>query len=78
MPGRLSFLPCGFLVRGECEVTVGEGNCAAEPARRTNSTIRWVEHMDAELSALEARRNKTRQLAQAMMQELLTGRTRLV
>jgi len=34
--------------------------------------------MDAELSALEARREKTRALKQAMMQELLTGRTRLV
>lgn len=34
--------------------------------------------MDAELAALEARRNKTRDLKQAMMQELLTGRTRLV
>lgn len=34
--------------------------------------------MDAELSALEARREKTRQLKQAMMQELLTGKTRLI
>ena len=34
--------------------------------------------MDAELSALEQRRNKTRDLKQAMMQELLTGRIRLV
>ncbi|MHB1813555.1 MAG: restriction endonuclease subunit S [Steroidobacteraceae bacterium] len=34
--------------------------------------------MDAELSALEERRDKTRALKQAMMQELLTGRTRLV
>jgi type I restriction enzyme S subunit len=34
--------------------------------------------MDAELLALEARRAKTRALKQAMMQELLTGRTRLV
>ena len=34
--------------------------------------------VDAELSALEARRDKTRNLKQAMMQELLTGRTRLV
>mgnify|MGYP001164644583 CR=1 FL=1 len=33
--------------------------------------------MDAEIAALEARRNKTRNLKQAMMQELLTGRTRL-
>ena len=34
--------------------------------------------MDAELAAIEARRDKTRALKQAMMQELLTGRTRLV
>lgn len=34
--------------------------------------------MDTELAALDARRNKTRALKQGMMQELLTGRTRLV
>jgi type I restriction enzyme S subunit len=34
--------------------------------------------MDGELAALEARRGKTRDLKQAMMQELLTGKTRLV
>ncbi len=34
--------------------------------------------IDAELAALEQRREKTRALKQAMMQELLTGRTRLV
>ena len=34
--------------------------------------------MDAELAALEQRREKTRALKQAMMQELLTGKTRLV
>ncbi len=34
--------------------------------------------MDAELAALGQRREKTRALKQAMMQELLTGRTRLV
>ena len=34
--------------------------------------------MDDELAALETRRSKTRDLKQAMMQELLTGRTRLV
>jgi type I restriction enzyme S subunit len=33
--------------------------------------------MDAELEALEQRRDKTRSLKQCMMQELLTGRTRL-
>jgi type I restriction enzyme S subunit len=34
--------------------------------------------MDAELAALEVRRDKTRALKQGMMQELLTGRIRLV
>jgi len=34
--------------------------------------------MDAELAALEQRREKTRALKQAMMQELLTGKTRFV
>jgi len=34
--------------------------------------------MDAELTALEARREKTRLLKQGMMQELLTGKTRLI
>ncbi|MBD1399443.1 restriction endonuclease subunit S [Pelovirga terrestris] len=34
--------------------------------------------MDAEINALEARRDKTRAIKQGMMQELLTGRTRLI
>lgn len=37
-----------------------------------------LEEMDAELAWLEQRREKTRAIKQAMMQELLTGRTRLV
>ncbi|CAM2973922.1 restriction endonuclease subunit S [Dichelobacter nodosus] len=37
-----------------------------------------LSEMDAELSALEARRDKTHNIKQAMMQELLTGKTRLV
>ena len=34
--------------------------------------------MDAELAALEASRDKTSDLKKAMMQELLTGRIRLI
>jgi len=34
--------------------------------------------MDAEIAAIEARRDKTRALKQGMMHELLTGRIRLV
>jgi len=49
------------------------------PDRAEQTAIAAVlSDMDAELAALEARREKTRALKQAMMQELLTGRTRLV
>ncbi|MCZ2109286.1 MAG: restriction endonuclease subunit S, partial [Dehalococcoidia bacterium] len=34
--------------------------------------------IDAEIAALEARRDKTRQIKLGMMQQLLTGRVRLV
>lgn len=51
----------------------------AFPAGKEQTAIAAVlSGMDAELAALEARRDKTRSLKQAMMQELLTGRTRLV
>jgi type I restriction enzyme S subunit len=37
-----------------------------------------LSEMDAELAGLEQRREKTRALKQGMMQELLTGRVRLI
>jgi type I restriction enzyme S subunit len=43
-----------------------------------NAIVSILQTMDAELTALEQRRNKTTALKQGMMQELLTGRTRLV
>ena len=46
------------------------------PEQTAIATI--LSDMDAELSALDVRREKTRNLKQAMMQELLTGKTRLV
>jgi type I restriction enzyme S subunit len=49
------------------------------PTRDEQTAIADVlSDMNAELSALMARRDKTRDLKQAMMQELLTGKTRLV
>ena len=47
-----------------------------KPEQTAIATV--LSDMDAELTALESRRNKTRALKQAMMQELLTGKTRLV
>jgi type I restriction enzyme, S subunit len=37
-----------------------------------------LDDMDGEITVLKARRDKTRDLKRAMMQELLSGRTRLV
>ena len=49
------------------------------PQRDEQKAISTVLYdMDAEITALEARREKTRDLKQAMMYELLTGKTRLV
>ncbi len=43
-----------------------------------NAIAEVLSDMDAEITALERRRDKTGALKQGMMQELLTGRTRLV
>ena len=54
--------------------------CVAAPPSRTEQTAiaTVLSDMDVELTALEQRRDKTRALKQGMMQELLTGRIRLV
>ncbi len=46
------------------------------PEQHAIATV--LSDMDSEIAALEARREKTRALKQGMMQELLTGRIRLV
>lgn len=51
-------------------------NLPSLPEQTAIATI--LSDMDAEIAALEARRDKTRALKQGMMQELLTGRIRLV
>ena len=50
------------------------------PSTKTEQTAiaEVLTDMDAELAVLEQRRDKTRAIKQAMMQELLTGRTRLL
>jgi type I restriction enzyme S subunit len=48
------------------------------PVAEQSAVAAVLSDMDAELDALEARRDKTRAVKQAMMQELLTGGTRLV
>ncbi|MCC6192946.1 MAG: restriction endonuclease subunit S [Burkholderiales bacterium] len=53
--------------------------CLSLPPKDEQSAIATVlSDMDAEIAALEARRDKTRAIKQGMMQQLLTGRVRLV
>lgn len=51
-------------------------SCPSIPEQTAIAEV--LSDMDAELAALEKRRDKTRDLKQGMMQELLTGKTRLV
>jgi restriction endonuclease S subunit len=55
-----------------------EREFVAPPLFEQTAIAAVLSDIDAELSALEGRRDKTRDLKQAMMQELLTGKTRLV
>ncbi|MBW4495400.1 MAG: restriction endonuclease subunit S [Oscillatoria princeps RMCB-10] len=49
------------------------------PSEKEQQAIAQVlSDMDAEIAALENRRAKTQAIKQGMMQELLTGRTRLI
>lgn len=48
------------------------------PLSEQKAIVEVLADMDAELATLESRRHKTGALKQAMMQELLTGKTRLV
>lgn len=82
----LQTLRQGFirLCAGSTFLEIGKTQLAAYGVRLP-STIKEqtaiaevLSDMDAELTALEAQRNKTRALKQGMMQELLTGKTRLI
>jgi type I restriction enzyme S subunit len=48
------------------------------PIEEQTAIATLLSDLDAELAALEARRDKTRALKQGMMQALLTGKTRLI
>jgi type I restriction enzyme, S subunit len=52
--------------------------CLPANASEQNAIAAVLSDMDAEIAALEAQRDKTRALKQGMMQELLTGRIRLI
>lgn len=66
-----------FLEIGKTQLRQYEVKLPAEKDEQT-AIATVLSDMDAEITALETRRIKTRSLKQAMMQALLTGRTRLV
>lgn len=66
-----------FLEIGKTQLAAYKVHLPSTKAEQT-AIAEVLSDMDAELSALEARRDKTRLLKQGMMQELLTGKTRLV
>ena len=51
---------------------------AMPPVDEQQAIVQILDDMDADLAALEQQRDKTRAVKQGMMQELLTGRIRLV
>lgn len=58
--------------------TFSEIEISLPPRPEQDAIAEALSDMEAELAALERRRDKTRALKQGMMQELLPGRTRLV
>jgi type I restriction enzyme S subunit len=71
---------CGgstFLEIGKAQLAIFEVCVPTTKAEQT-AIAAILADMDAEIAALEARLGKTRQLKQGMMQELLTGRVRLI
>lgn len=69
--------------QGDAVVHIGASALAGitlplPPLPEQTAIAQVLSDMDAELAVLEQRRGKTRAIKQGMMQELLTGRTRLV
>ena len=76
---QFRFFAVGTKVSGISKTSVAKIELHFPPSLKEQSAIATIlSDMDTELAALEARRDKTRALKQGMMQELLTGRIRLL
>ncbi|HAO79753.1 MAG TPA: restriction endonuclease subunit S [Verrucomicrobia subdivision 3 bacterium] len=72
------FYAVGTKVSGISKTNIAKLTMPVPKAAEQTAIAEVLTDLDAELAALEQRRAKTRALKQGMMQELLTGRTRLV
>ncbi|GBE11256.1 hypothetical protein BMS3Abin12_01835 [bacterium BMS3Abin12] len=74
--------PQSGVTRDEGTRQSGDTAPAVSPIRRRSAPGKplatVLSDMDAEIAALERRRDKTKQIKQGRMQQLLTGRVRLV
>ncbi len=72
------FYAVGTKVSGISKTNIAKLTIPVPPPAEQTAIAEVLSEMDAELAALEQRRDKTRALKQGMMQELLTGKTRLI
>jgi type I restriction enzyme S subunit len=72
------FYAVGTKVSGISKTNIAKLTMPVPSVPEQTAIAEVLSDMDAELASLEQRRTKTRDLKQGMMQELLTGRTRLV
>lgn len=72
------FYAVGTKVSGISKTNIAKLKMPVPKVAEQTAIAEVLTDMDAELAALEQRREKTRVLKQAMMQELLTGKTRLL
>lgn len=75
---QFQFFAVGTKVSGISKTSIAKIELKFPPMAEQTAIATVLSDMDAELAALEARRDKTRGLKQGMMQALLTGRIRLV
>lgn len=75
---QLVRMATGTSVYGISKTSVVDAELLLPPVDEQRAIAAVLSDMDAEIEALEAQRGKTEQVKQGMMQELLTGRTRLV
>jgi type I restriction enzyme S subunit len=72
------FYAVGTKVSGISKTNIAKLKMFVPKVPEQTAIAEVLTEMDAELAALEQRREKTRAFKQAMMQELLTGRIRLI
>lgn len=75
---QFRFYAVGTKVTGISKTNIAKINLPVPSIPEQQAITEVLSDMDAEIAALEARREKTSLLKQGMMQELLTGKTRLV